>query len=134
MFGKDDIVSLWANEKFGHDTSRYMLAIGVMDDDEMVGAAFYHAWNGYDVEFSYFGPNTLNLGLARTFAKIAIECFGVTRVSAKTARDNKEVTRKIKKLGFKYEGIKKFGYGDTDAIMYGLYGKDLSRLANIKVH
>ena len=44
------------------------------------------------------------------------------------------MTRGIKKIGFEYEGIAHNGYGDEDAIMYGLYGHKLARLAGKTVH
>jgi len=44
------------------------------------------------------------------------------------------MTRGIRKVGFQYEGVRKFGYGEQDAIMYGLYGKNLAKLAGRALH
>ena len=39
------------------------------------------------------------------------------------------MTKGIKKVGFEYEGIRHAAYGNRDAVMYGLWGKNLARLA-----
>jgi RimJ/RimL family protein N-acetyltransferase len=67
-------------------------------------------------------------------AKIATECLGVSRITARTSRSNKTMTRGIRKVGFQYEGVRKCGYGNQDAIMYGLYGKNLAKLAGKALH
>ena len=35
----------------------------------------------------------------------------------------------IKKIGFEFEGVRHNGYGKYDALMYGLYGANLAKLA-----
>ena len=129
LLGYDDQVANWAFNNFGYERSRYDLAVGIIDDGSIVGAALFHSYNGPDVEISYYGPKTMTLGIARACAKMAMDYWGVSRVTARTSRKNKMMTRGIKKIGFEYEGICHKGYGDEDAVMYGLYGKNLARLA-----
>ena len=100
----------------------------------IVGSIMWHAYRGHDIEISYYGPKTMTLGIARECARVAVDHFGVSRVSARTSRANKSMTRGVKKIGFEYEGIIHHGYGEKDAVMYGLYGKNLARLAGKEMH
>lgn len=134
LLGKDIEVAAWAFHTFGFHPTQYCMAIGILKDGVLVAACMFHAHNGPDVELSYYGPHTLTLGLVKGLAKIAVEHLGVSRVTARTARTNKTMTRGIRKVGFQYEGVRKCGYGDQDAIMYGLYGRNLARLAGKALH
>lgn len=134
VFDIDDRVAEWAWETFKMTPVRYDMAVGVIRDNTLVGAVMFHAYSGPDIELSYYGPHTMTLGLARAMARVAVDYFGVSRVTARTSRKNKTMTRGIKKIGFQYEGIRKHGYGAEDAVMFGLYGKNLARLAGKAVH
>ncbi len=129
----DEIFAEWARQ-YGYFIPEPDMSVGVIDDDNIIGAAVFHAWSGPDIEVSYYGNKSLSLGVVRGLARIAVEAFGVSRVTARTARNNKTVTRGIRKLGFEYEGIRHCGYGDKDAVMYGLYGEKLAKLAGKAVH
>jgi RimJ/RimL family protein N-acetyltransferase len=129
MLGNDEWIANWTQTKFGYHTGNYDLAVGVVDDHELVGAVIMHSYNGHDVEVSYYGPKTIDLGVMRKVARLCVDNLGVSRVTVRTARNNKIMTRGIKKLGFEYEGIRHCAYGEYDAVMYGLYGRKLMRLA-----
>ena len=129
LFGHDNEIAQWTANTFNMPTGHYEMVIGILDDGLLKGSIMWHAYRGHDIEISYYGPQTMTLGIARTCAKIAMDHFGVSRVTARTARSNKTMTRGVKKIGFEYEGISHHGYGDQDAIMFGLYGKKLARLA-----
>lgn len=129
MLGNDEWIANWTKSKFGFGSGNYDMAIGIIDDEELVGSALLHAYNGHDVEVSYYGPKTIDLGVMRKLARLCVDNLGVSRITVRTARNNKTMTRGITKLGFQYEGIRHNAYGEYDAIMYGLYGKKLMRLA-----
>lgn len=129
MLGNDEWIAGWTTERFGFQAGRYDMAIGIVDDNELIGSALLHAYNGHDVEVSYYGPKTIDLGVMRKLARLCVDNLGVSRVTVRTARNNKTMTRGITKLGFQYEGIRHCAYGKYDAVMYGLYGKNLMRLA-----
>jgi RimJ/RimL family protein N-acetyltransferase len=128
LIGCDKQVAEWAFNRFHYTPVPYDWAVGIIEYNNIVGACLYHAYNGNDIEISYYGPKTITLGIVKSLAKLAVNQLGVSRITARTSRTNKSVTKKIKKLGFEYEGVRHFGYGDHDAIMYGLYGKNLARL------
>jgi RimJ/RimL family protein N-acetyltransferase len=130
VMGHDMQVAEWAFNTFNMPPCNYDLAVGIVEDDRLVGAALWHAYNGSDVELSYYGPHTMTLGVAKALARVAVGYFGVSRVTARTSKKNKVMTRGIKGLGFEYEGIRHVAYSNgDDAVMYGLYGKNLARLA-----
>lgn len=127
--GNDHLVIEWTYKEFGIYCTQVNLAVGVVEDGKLVGSCFFQAHNGPDVELSYYGPRTLTLDVVKGLAKIAVDHLGVSRITARTAKSNKTMTRGIKKVGFVYEGIRHHGYGDQDAVMYGLFGRKLARLA-----
>jgi len=132
--GHDDQVADWTFRTFQIPPHRYEMCIGICEEDKIVGSIMWQAYRGHDIEISYFGPKTMTLGIARACAKMAMEYWGVSRVTARTSRSNKMMTRGIKKIGFEYEGVCHHGYGNEDAIMYGLYGHKLAKLAGKQVH
>ena len=134
ILGRDVEIAAWAFKTFGFHPTQYCMAVGVASEEGLVAACMFHAHNGPDVELSYYGPNTLTLDLVKKIAKVAVEVLGVSRITARTSRSNKTMTRGIKKIGFEYEGIRKCGYGSQDAVMYGLYGKNLAKLAGKVMH
>ena len=134
LTGHDMDVANWAFNTFHFHPTQFCMAIGVLEHGHLVAACMFHAHNGPDVELSYYGPNTLTLDIVKGIAKIAVEQLGVSRITARTSRDNKAMTRGIKKVGFQFEGVRKCGYGDQDAIMYGLYGETLAKLAGKALH
>jgi len=135
VLGHDAEIASWAFHTFNFHPTQFCMAIGIAEPTKgLVAACLFHAHNGPDVELSYYGPNTLTLDLVKRIAKIAVEVLGVSRITARTSRSNKTMTRGIKKIGFEYEGIRKCGYGSQDAVMYGLYGKNLARLAGKALH
>ena len=135
LLNRDVEVAAWAFKNFGFHPVSYCMAVGILDSNGLlVAACLFHAHNGPDVELSYYGPGTLTLGVVKGLAKIATECLGVSRITARTSKKNKTMTRGIRKVGFQFEGVRKCGYGDQDAIMYGLYGQNLAKLAGKALH
>ena len=134
LYGYDAEVADWTFKTYSMSPVHYDMAVGIMDGISIVGSVMWSSYRGHDIEISYYGPKTMTLGIARECARVAIDHFGVSRVSARTSRSNKTMTRGVKKIGFEYEGILHNAYGDHDAVMYGLYGRNLARLAGKEMH
>ena len=134
VIGRDIEVAAWAFQTFGFHPTHYCMAIGIANETGLIAACMFHAHNGPDVELSYYGPNTLTLDIVKAIAKIAVDHLGVSRITARTSRSNKVMTRGIRKIGFQFEGVRHCGYGNQDALMYGLYGEKLAKLAGKAVH
>ena len=128
--GNDELINGWTLDRFGVRNFNSNMALGIIEDKQLVGSVFFHAHNGPDIELSYFGPGTLTRGLWKEICRVAIDNFGVSRITIRTPKNNKLVTRKIHKIGFVHEGVRHDGYGNgRDAVMFGLYGKNLARVA-----
>jgi RimJ/RimL family protein N-acetyltransferase len=127
--GNDQIIAHWTYNAFGVLCTNIDLAIAIMENNKIIGSAFFQRHCGPDIELSYFGPGTMTLDIVKGLAKIAVSHFGVSRVTVRTATDN-ETIQKVEKLGFVREGIVHDHYGEnSDAIMFGLFGKNLAKLA-----
>jgi hypothetical protein len=133
VIGHDREVAEWAFQTFNFMPTQFCMAIGIANKDGLIAACLFHAHNGPDVELSYYGPNSLTLDIVKGIARIAVEYLGVSRITARTSRTNK-LRKSIHKIGFAFEGVRKCGYGDQDALMYGLYGKNLAKLAGKALH
>lgn len=131
LYGYDDQVAAWTANKFNIYPGKYDMAVGIIEGDKIVGSVIWNAYRGHDIEISYYGPQTMTLGIARECARVAMDHFGVNRVTARTLRSNKTMTKGVKKIGFEYEGII---HSDNDEVMYGLYGRNLARLAGKELH
>lgn len=134
IYGQDQAVANWTLENFGVSGRKAEMIVGIVDQGQIVGSIMWHSWRMHDIEISYYGPDTMTLGIARHCARVAIDHFGVSRVTACTPKSNKTMTRKVGKIGFQYEGVVHARYGDEDGVMYGLYGINLARLAGKGLH
>ena len=68
-------------------------AVGVYRDGYIVAAGIFQHFNGYNVEFSYYGRDTLTPTIARVMARFALERFNPSRVTMTTAQANKRILR-----------------------------------------
>lgn len=135
ILGHDIEIASWAFSTFNFAPVPFCMAIGIAEKEKgLVGACLFHAHNGPDVELSYYGPGTVTLPIVKGIARIAVDHLGVSRITARTQRNN-DLRKHIHKIGFEFEGVRKCGYGpDHDALMYGIYGKNLARLAGKALH
>lgn len=138
LAGNDAAVAAWAFWSYGLHPSTYDRAFGIIDDDgAVVGAALFQAFNGHDVQFSYYGQETLTLGLVRTFARITLSVVGASRMTVMTAQANTGLIRGLRKFGFEEEGTQRRFYGENDspyhtAARFALHRAGLERLARSK--
>lgn len=80
------------------------------------GGVFFHNWNGFNVELSYYGESTLTPGIIRTLARYIICTFDPSRVTVVTPKRNKQLLRSLQKLGFVLEGAQRCYYGQRDCM------------------
>lgn len=132
LFGHDTTVAEWASSKFGRKIAVWNYALGVLDrDGALRGAATFHDWNGSNIEVSYWGPWTLRLSVVCGIARFCFVELGANRITARTPRSNKIMTRHLRKLGFRHEGVSPVYYGPRradDAVIFGLLARDAGRL------
>lgn len=132
LFGHDKTVADWASQKTGRPLRCWHHAIGVLDSEGvLVGAASFHDMNGSNVEIAFYGPRSASPSVMRGLARFAFDTLGVHRVTAKTPRQNKIVTRHLPRWGFRFEGVMRRYYGAgkrLDAILFGLVREDAAKL------
>jgi hypothetical protein len=86
-------------------------AIGVLKDNHVIGVAVFQNFNGHNIEFSYYGTNTLTLGSVRWFARFGLNVFNPMRCTITTSQANKRILQFLSAMGASYEGLMKDYYG-----------------------
>lgn len=137
LFEHDDAIAKWAFETWRLlPQMKFDRAIGILDKDgKLVGAVVFQAWNGTNVELSYYGLRpTLSLGVVRCLSRYILFTFNVARVTVSTSRKNRGLMRSLQRIGFKLEGAQRRFYGHRDcnrntAIRFVLFREQLEKLA-----
>jgi RimJ/RimL family protein N-acetyltransferase len=115
LIGSDEAVAAWTFSTFNLTPMLVNKAIGIVNDKgQIIGAALFQDFNGYNVELGYYGPKTVSLGISRALARMALCIFNVSRVTVVTSKKNKKLMRGLLKFGFKLEGAQRCYYGQED--------------------
>lgn len=115
LHNADDAVAHWAFQAFRLTPSKFDMAVGIVSPDgALAGAILFQAYNGSNVEVSYYGPHTMSPGIVRFIARIVIQHFDASRLTACTSKRNKRFIRALLKLGFVLEGHMRRYYGPRD--------------------
>src|SRR5262249_41634633 len=134
LFGHDRAVAAWAFSKARWRPIQYHMAIGVLDDEEVIrGAVLFSGWNGSDTEVHYYGPGTLSRRILKEIAIIALKVLCVNRLTLHTRV--KSVARGVQKLGASYEGERPYYYGPTDedhAHQYAFFKPQMLEFTGLK--
>jgi RimJ/RimL family protein N-acetyltransferase len=132
VFGQDAFVAQWAIDKYDCGLPACTHALGVVDAAGNIrGAATLHYYGGSNIELCYWGPLTLTRGIVREIVEFCFYGLKVSRITARTQRNNKVMVRHLTKLGVKFEGVARHYYGSTkknDAILFGLTFDDAARI------
>ncbi len=132
LFGHDKTVADWVSTKNGKSLQYWNHAIGIINNEGLlIGAATFHEYNGSNVEFCFYGPQSVTHNIMRQLVNFAFDVLKVNRVTARTPRRNKIVNRHLPRYGFKVEGIMRHYYGPVkklDGIVYGLLRSDADRI------
>lgn len=135
VYGRDQEVAEWTFNTFKVQKWPIVLAVGLLkDDNELIGSFMFQEYNGSNAELSYYGPGSLRPRVIREIARAALVLLKVNRLTVRTKRANKHITRPIIKFGFRYEGVQRMFYGPyrrDDAVVFGLLKEDLIRIARI---
>jgi RimJ/RimL family protein N-acetyltransferase len=133
VYERDKEIADWTFRTFNIQPWPVVLAVGLLKDgNELVGAFLFQEYNGSNAELSYYGPGSVTLRVVREIARAALLLLNVNRLTIRTKRRNKHITRSIGKFGFSFEGVQKMFYGpNEDAIVFGLLRPDLIRIARL---
>lgn len=135
LIGDDLQVASWAFSNFKLFPTPFNVALGIMGKDgTVVGAALLQNFNGVNVELSYYGPNTLTPGIARSIARVVIGKLDAQRITVVTSKRNRRLMQSLLKFGFKLEGVQKRYYGAEDnkrntGVRFVMFREDIARIA-----
>lgn len=137
LVGNDSEVADWAFSTYSLYPTRVDRGLGIVNEEMcVVGAILLQNFNGTNVELSYYGPNTLSVGIVRAIARIIIGEFNASRLTVVTSKKNKRLLRSIQRFGFKFEGIQRCYYGARDCtrntgVRFVMFREDLERVAKL---
>jgi ribosomal protein S18 acetylase RimI-like enzyme len=132
LFGHDTSVAVWAWNEFKLTSMPIDAAIGIVSGNRLIGAAIFQNHSGYNVELSYYGPQTFSAGIAKMLARYTIDRFKVDRLTMRTNRKNASILKMFHRFGFKFEGVQHRYYGPFgDAAVFVLFREDLERIAGL---
>jgi RimJ/RimL family protein N-acetyltransferase len=95
--------------------------IGRLKDGKIVAATAFSHWTGHDVELTVAGERG---GGSKTYLACvfgyAFDQLGCVRCTVKTRSSNEPAIALARRLGFQQEGVIRNGFGNEDAILFGL--------------
>lgn len=118
------VVESWIVGKLGRNLCKPCVAIGIMIDHEIVGAALFNNWTGPNIYVTVAGePRAWSRAFLRRLAHYAFEEIGCIRVTLTT--EQPEVADLCVRLGGYHEGtmVNAFGPG-RDGLLFGIQRAD----------
>ena len=109
-------------------------AIGILDDSgKIVGAILLSNHNGFNVDFGYYGRNTITVGICRWIAQLGMT-MNISRATMLTPKKNKPILKFWAAIGGHLEGVSRRYYGDEDcprntAVRFVVFREQLKRFA-----
>lgn len=135
LIDADAQVAAWAFHTYSKVPIHVHRAIGIVEDGQIVGAALFTNYNTMDAHFSYYGKNTITLGIARALARVALYELRLSRCTVIVPKRPAFLLRKLGNglFGFRYEGVQRRFYGPTDSdkhkgCRYVLFREDMEKL------
>lgn len=130
----DAQVIAWAFQTYNKMPMHIDRAIGVVEDGLLVGAALFSSYNSVNAELSYYGKNTVTVGIIRALSKIALYELRLARCTVIVPKRPSFLLKKLTKFGFRYEGVQRRHYGPTDSsrhtgCRFVVFREDMLKLA-----
>jgi len=105
------------------------VGLGVLDDaGELIAGVVYHGYDPFvrniEVSCAAITPRWGNRELFRQLLRYAWATAQCQRISAVTPRSATSTRRFLEGLGFRREGSVRRGFGDQNAIVYGLLAEE----------
>lgn len=129
----DALVAAWAFEFHNKVPIHVDRALGIVENNQIVGAALFSSYNGVNADLSYYGKNTLTLGIIRALVRIGLYELHLARCTAIVPKRPSYLLKKLTKLGFRYEGVQRRYYGPSDSsrhvgCRFVLFREDMEKL------
>ena len=111
----------WLEERIGVVLPSDAQFVGRVVGERIAAAIGVSHWTGPDVELSVAAsPGSGSRGLLRTVFAYVFGQLGCVRCTARIRASNQDSIALAERLGFRREGVLRKGYGDEDAIIFGL--------------
>jgi len=133
--GADTDVARWLWAAYHLRPISFDKAIGVLDKNgNLVGAMLLSNYNGFNIDFGYYGRNTITVGTCRWMANLGLR-MNLSRVTVLTPKKNKPILKFWSAIGGRLEGVSRRFYGDEDcprntAVRFVMFREQLMRLAH----
>ncbi len=128
MFNQDQAVADWVSKKWGKPLQSWYYAVGILNKEGVLrGAATFHNFNGNNIELCYYGPKTISKDVVFGLCRFIFDHLKATRLTISVPRKNKILTKSVRKMGFKVEGVLRHFYGPynrDEAIIFGVLSTD----------
>lgn len=130
----DAQVSAWAFHTYNRIPMHIDRALGVVEDGQLVGAALFSSYNSVNAELSYYGKNTVTVGIVRALARIALYELHLARCTVIVPKRPSFLLKKLAKFGFRYEGVQRRHFGPTNSprhtgCRFVVFREDMEKLA-----
>lgn len=134
-FGADDFVANWVAERIPHMRGGGFgpnASIAVLTDDgALIGGVVFHDFRpdvrSIEVSGASVSPRWLTRSLISMILSYPFEQLHCRRITTITPRRNEAARRFNRKLGYKQEGLIRRGFGNDDAIVYGMLAGEWRR-------
>lgn len=104
-------------------------AMGIVSaDGRAIGGAVYNNYRAQfrsiDISFAVATPRCLTKSLIRGIMAYPFVQLGCQRITAVTPKRNRRCRKFLETFGFKREGVARRGFGNDDAVIYGLLKRE----------
>lgn len=133
-FGNDQLWAIWTAQRIPHAGSGFgpdAVTIGVVDKHEMpVGCVVFNSYVPHPaggnimVSFASEKRNWLTRNLISDILRYPFSQLGCGRITALVPPSATNATQFLEKMGWKREGCIRLGYGDQDAVVWGLLASE----------
>lgn len=137
LFDHKTEVGVWVAARLKHVRSVESFGdythIGILDhENRLVGAVIYHGYRAdyFDIQMSVASDGNkrwLSRSVLASLFAYPFDQLGVQRITTLVAKRNKACLILCRKLGFRYEGTMKKGFGKDDLVISGMLKKDWNK-------
>lgn len=135
LLGHDEQLAAMLFSHYNQKSYKYDRCLGIISSNkDLKGFILFHNWNGFNVELSYYGSNTLTPGIIRCIAQFVLGTFDASRMTVTVSKRKTRLLRSLQRFGFKLEGAQRCYYGKRDCrrntgIRFVLFRDKLEKLA-----
>lgn len=125
--GHDAEVAQWVGDGLGgRQFVAPYIGVGFVSGERLVAGSVLndHYGPGSNIEWTHYGPGWLHRDIGRYLGRLTFDALKVSRVTARTRRDNVRVQKLLLRGGFAFEGTQRRFFGpdkDADALVYVLW-------------